>query len=151
MQELNKRLQTTTEMPLQKQAVINLFLSTNYVKDILLDALKPYDISLEQFNVLRILRGHSEDAVNLQDIQCRMVNKMSNTTRLVDKLLKKNYVTRSVCASNRRKVEITITTDGLNLLKQLDNIIENAENEATTSLSNKDLQDLNRILSKIRI
>ncbi|MDT0559612.1 MarR family transcriptional regulator [Ichthyenterobacterium sp. W332] len=150
MQELKSLLQTKSDMPLQKQAVINLFLSSSHVKDILISALKPHDLSLEQFNVLRILRGHNKVSVNLQDIQCRMVNKMSNTTRLVDKLIKKNFVTRSICSSNRRKVEITITNNGLYILKNLDEIIEQAENNATNNLSNDELVQLNRILSKIR-
>ena len=150
MQELNSLLQTKAQMPLPKQAVINLFLSSNHVKDVLLDALKPYDLSIEQFNVLRILRGQEQKAVNLQDIQCRMVNKMSNTTRLVDKLLKKNYVTRQICESNRRKVEITISKEGLDTLQKLDTVIDNAEKKVTKNLSNIELEQLNHILSKIR-
>ena len=66
-------------------------------------ALKPFEVSIQQFNVLRILRGRKGVPANLSTLNERMVTKMSNTTRLVDKLLAKGYVDRVVCESNRRK------------------------------------------------
>ena len=66
---------------------------------------------------LRILRGQKGNPINLQDIQERMVNKMSNTTRLVDKLIKRGFVKRNICKENRRKVEIVITDIGFRNFK----------------------------------
>lgn len=150
MKELNKILKTKDELTLSKAAVINIFYSNNWIKDTLLMELKPYDLSLEQFNVLRILRGQNGKLINLQDIQERMVSKMSNTTRLVDKLINKKFVKRIVCEENRRKVEISITTLGKETLKTIDPLIESAENNVTKNLTQDELLHLNKILIKIR-
>ena len=112
--------------------------------------LKPFDLSLEQFNVLRILRGQNEKPLNLQDIQDRMVNKMSNTTRLIDKLLLKDFVERNTCAKNRRKIEIFITQDGLKTLSVLDPIIDDIEQQMTSNLSQTELELLNNLLTKLK-
>jgi len=150
MKELNKVLKKKNELPLSRAAVINIFFSNNWIKDELLTELKPYDLSLEQFNVLRILRGQNGKLINLQDIQERMVSKMSNTTRLVDKLINKKFVKRITCKENRRKVEISITDLGKETLKTLDPLIEFAENNVTKNLTQDELLQLNKLLIKIR-
>lgn len=150
MKELKNQLHTKTEISLTKAAVINLFFTNNWMKDELLLCLKPFDLSLEQFNVLRILRGQNNNPINLQDIQERMVTKMSNTTRLVDKLIKKGFVKRSICKQNRRKVEILITPKGLEVLKELDPIFQKTEDGLTQKLTPKELEQLNKLLRKLR-
>lgn len=150
MQELSTRLQTKVQLPLQKQTVINIILSSTWIKKDLLEVLKPHDLSLEQFNVLRILRGQKGAPINLQDVQERMVNKMSNTTRLVDKLILKGYVKRNQCKENRRKIEIYITPNGLNILKQLDGIVDQTEQDITSNLSKIELEQLNTLLLKLK-
>ncbi len=150
MKELNKILKTKNELPISRAAVINIFYSNNWIKDELLTELRPYDLSLEQFNVLRILRGQNGKSINLQDIQERMVSKMSNTTRLVDKLINKKFVKRITCKENRRKVEISITDLGKETLKTLDPLIESAENNVTKNLTQDELLQLNKLLIKIR-
>jgi len=150
MKELNKVLKIKNELPLTRASVINIFFSNNWIKDELLLELKPYDLSLEQFNVLRILRGQKGKAINLQDIQERMVSKMSNTTRLVDKLMKKKFVKRITCKENRRKVEISITDLGIETLKTIDPLIESAENNVTKNLTQEELIQLNKLLIKLR-
>ncbi len=150
MKELESRLKTTSQLSLPKQTVINLFLTNIWVKNDLLNVLKPHDLSLEQFNVLRILRGQKGNPINLQDIQERMVNKMSNTTRLVDKLILKGFVKRNQCEANRRKIEIYITSDGLNILKELDTIIDKTEENITSNLSKTELEQLNTLLLKLK-
>ena len=103
-------IRTNKKIPLTKKTIIHLMMVSNAVSESIALTLKPFDVSIQQFNVLRILRGQNGEAANLSTINSRMVTKMSNTTRLVDKLLAKNYVDRSVCSSNRRKVEIRITS-----------------------------------------
>ena len=112
--------------------------------------LKPFDVSIQQFNVLRILKGQKGKPANLSTIQERMVNKMSNTTRLVDKLIAKEFVTRITCPSNRRKVEITITKQGEGFLKKVNPVMEKFENNITSSLSQEDLILLDQLLNKLR-
>jgi len=150
MKELEDILKVTTKLSLQKKTVINISYSSIWMKDEIILALKPYDISIEQFNVLRILRGQKGNPANLQDIQERMVNKMSNTTRLVDKLILKGLAERFICKKNRRKVDIYITENGLKLLNEIDPIIEKTENSLTSTLSDKELEDLNTLLNKLR-
>ncbi len=150
MKELEHLLKTNTKMPISRATVINIFFSNSWIKDELSNQLKVYDLSIEQFNVLRILRGQQGNPINLQDIQERMVNKMSNTTRLVDKLIKKGFVKRSICKLNRRKVEILITEEGINILKTIDPIITSTEASITQGLSDKELLELNKLLNKLR-
>ncbi len=150
MKELEDILKTKANWSLQKRAVLNISYSSVWMKDIVSSALKPFDISIEQFNVLRILRGQQGKPINLQDIQERMVSKMSNTTRLVDKLILKDFVERFVCENNRRKVEIFITDNGLKILTDIDPIIDKTENQLTSRLTDAELETLNSLLTKIR-
>ncbi|MEZ4802110.1 MAG: MarR family transcriptional regulator [Gelidibacter sp.] len=150
MEELEKILKTNTELPLSKKTILNILITNTVFKEEIQSVLKPFDLSLEQFNVLRILRGQKGSPLNLQDIQDRMVSKMSNTTRLVDKLILKEYVERFTCEKNRRKVEIFITKKGLKALKELDTIIDDSENLLTSNLSKAELEQLNQLLNKLR-
>ncbi|MBT8377029.1 MAG: MarR family transcriptional regulator [Bacteroidia bacterium] len=150
MKELESVIKTQQKLPVSRATIINVMFSNNWVKDELIGVLKPYDLSLEQFNVLRILRGQKGQPINLQDIQERMVNKMSNTTRLVDKLILKGFVKRTICKNNRRKVEIEITDSGLKTLKEIDPKIDTAEQQITTNLNESELQQLNTLLIKLR-
>ncbi|MCB0398198.1 MAG: MarR family transcriptional regulator [Winogradskyella sp.] len=150
MKDITDIIKTKSHLPLAKRTVLNVSVTSINFKDGILSVLKPYDISIEQFNVLRILRGKNGEPSNLMDIQDRMISKMSNTTRLVDKLILKNLVERFVCENNRRKVDIYITDEGLKLLKLLDPIIEEKENELTNKLEKEELETLNLLLTKIR-
>ncbi|WP_179374290.1 MarR family winged helix-turn-helix transcriptional regulator [Winogradskyella wichelsiae] len=150
MKELNEILKIKSKIPLSQATVINIFQTTSWMKDDLLLQLKLYDLSIEQFNVLRILRGQNGNAINLQDIQERMVSKMSNTTRLVDKLIKKNFVKRTICKANRRKVEIMITDLGLDTLITIDPIIDKTEKKITNNLTQDELTELNTLLIKLK-
>src|SRR5690606_34591792 len=139
-----------SQIPLAKKTVLNISYTSNIIKDSISNTLKPFDISIEQFNVLRILRGQKGKPTNLQDIQGRMVSKMSNTTRLVDKLILKGYVERFICEENRRKVEIFITAKGLEFLKEIDPIVEASEKDIASPLSEEELNTLNNLLTKLR-
>ncbi|WP_340154918.1 MarR family transcriptional regulator [uncultured Winogradskyella sp.] len=150
MKELNGILKTKANLSLPQATVINIFHSSIWIKDDFLLQLKPYDLSLEQFNVLRILRGQKGNAINLQDIQERMISKMSNTTRLVDKLIKKKFVKRTICKTNRRKVEILITDLGLETLEIVDPIIDETEKKITKNLTQEELTQLNTLLIKLK-
>lgn len=137
-------------MPLEKQVVMNLMHTTRLVGEMVQDTMKAYDLSPEQFNVLRILRGQKGKPANMCVIQERMIAKTSNTTRLVDKLLLKGLVSREVCPDNRRKMEIGITEKGLALLKELDPVVDEAETRFTQNLTLDELLLLNELLEKYR-
>ncbi|MEP0262853.1 MarR family transcriptional regulator [Dokdonia sp.] len=140
----------TKTLPLSRKLTINVLYSASWANDIITEAIKPFDVSLQQFNVLRILRGQKNKPANLSTINSRMVSKMSNTTRLVDKLILKGYTERTVCPSNRRKVEITITKKGLLLLEKMDIVVNDAENRVTQQLNEDELELLNKLLNKLR-
>lgn len=113
-----------------------------FMSDEISCALHPYGLSIQQFNVLRILRGCQEKPASLQYITSRMIHKTSNTTRIVDRLLQKKLVDRKPCAENRRMVEINITKVGLKLLTNIDPEIDKKENEVASRLSEKELTAL---------
>lgn len=141
-------LKTERQIPLQSRTIIHMILVGNKINEILGHALKPFDVSLQQFNVLRILRGQQGNPANLTTLNERMVSKMSNTTRLVDKLLKKGYVERQVCEVNRRKVEIFITQEGERELAKMDQALHAGQVELLSGLEPGDLEQLNRLLDK---
>jgi len=142
-------IKSENELPPNRKLILSILLSNNIINDQVSEALKPFGLTIPQFNVLRILRGQKGKPANLFTIQERMVSKMSNTTRIVDKLISKEYVSRIVCEKNRRKVEITITNHGLKLLAQVDPIMNNAEVELTKDLSATEIKTLTEILQKL--
>ncbi|OQD41660.1 MarR family winged helix-turn-helix transcriptional regulator [Croceivirga radicis] len=145
---VEKIIKTKKEIPLRPRTLIHMQLIVNSVSEKITAVLKPFDVSTQQFNVLRILRGQNGKPANLSTISERMVSKMSNTTRLVDKLLAKEYVERKICPENRRKVEISITTKGIEALEHMDAAMLQAENELTANLTDQELIKLNQILDK---
>ena len=124
--------------------------TTRIIEEIITGVLKPFDITIQQYNVLRILRGQKGKPANLSTIQERMIDRSSNTGRLVDKLIKKEWVERHVCEQNRRKVEIFITKKGLEILQELDPIINDNNNKLVSNLSSGQLEGLNDLLDLLR-
>lgn len=102
------------------RVMVNLMYTSNWVADSQMRVLKPFGLTLQQYNVLRILRGQHPNPVKVSDITERMLDKMSNASRLVDKLVAKKLVLRTECPSDRRAVDVVITDQGLALLKRLD-------------------------------
>lgn len=137
-------------LPVEKRTVLNIMYTHQIVAEKFNELLKKHDISTEQFNVLRILRGQKGKPANMSLIQERMIAKTSNTTRLVDKLLLKNLVYREVCEHNRRKMEVTITQKGLDLLAILDPEVVKHEQAFAANLSAEELEQLNLLLEKFR-
>lgn len=148
--KIEDEIKSTVSLSITKKVMLNLTFTRNLIADKFSEILKPYDLSGEQYNVLRILRGQKGNPLNMQDIQERMVTKNSNTTRLIDKLLLKEMVDRKTCPANRRKIEIKITEKGLNVLSELDPLIENHDTIFTKNLTNEELEKLNSLLEKLR-
>jgi DNA-binding MarR family transcriptional regulator len=143
-------LKSTVPMDNSKKIIMNIIYTQNVITENFNEVLKPYDISSEQFNVLRILRGQKGNPANMCVIQERMLAKTSNTTRLVDKLLLKELVTREVCPENRRKIEVLITPKGLNLLDELEPKVKLHEQSFSKNLSEEEMIQLNELLEKFR-
>ncbi|MEH6514701.1 MarR family winged helix-turn-helix transcriptional regulator [Maribacter arcticus] len=141
-------IKTNIKIPLHKRTIIHLSLVMNKIDEEVSTCLKPYEISIQQFNVLSILRGQKGNPANLSTINERMVSKMSNTTRLVDKLLLKGFVSRNICKQNRRKIEILITKEGIKILEQIDGILFETEKKILGNFNETELHELNTLLNK---
>ena len=131
------------------KATLNILVTADRLSAATSRLLKPYEISGEQYNVLRILRGQHPKVSPLRLISERMISKSSNATRLVEKLRQKGFVSRTICESNRRQVEILITKSGLRLLDELDPVIR-AQSNQMNKITKTEAKELNRILDKIR-
>lgn len=148
--KIEEVIKSTVSLSDAKKVVLNIIHTEMLINENLNEVLKPYDLSPEQYNVLRILRGQKGKPANMCIIQERMIAKTSNTTRLVDKLLLKEFVTRNVCPENRRKIEVTITEKGLKILEDLDPKIDDHENNFAQKLTSEELRILNNLLEKYR-
>lgn len=132
-----------------QKAAVNILYTGSWLYNINAAYLKKFDITPEQFNVLRILRGSAPRPMMLSEITQRMIDKNSNSTRLVEKLRLKLMVSREQCENNRRQVDIAITDKGLQLLKKID--LEQAAWEASLQkLTKAETKELNRLLDKLR-
>lgn len=147
---IEEEIQTKKNLPVHKRALINTMYTSNWITDEVSSVLKPFDISVQQFNVLRILKGRLGKATNLSTIQERMISKNSNATRLVDKLIKKELVKKQICTANKRKVEIYITESGKNFLKEVNLSVEQKEIEITQSMKSEELDQLSNLLTQLR-
>jgi DNA-binding MarR family transcriptional regulator len=103
-----------------RRLLVNLLFTNNWLNQQMAPFFRTFDLTLQQHNVLAILRGQHPDPVCFGAIQERMVDRNSNVTRLVDKLIEKGFVTRGICPDNRRMIEVRLTPSGLNLLEQID-------------------------------
>lgn len=148
--KIEDEIKSTIELDIAKKVILNIMYTQNVINDKFSELLKPNDLSSEQYNVLRILRGQKGTPANMCVIQDRMIAKSSNTTRLIDKLLLKDLVTRNICPNNRRKMEISITEKGLQLLTELDPKVIQHEQLFAANLDSEELAQLNTFLEKYR-
>lgn len=133
----------------QAKTALNIIYTANQLEEITRNHLKPYDISSEQYNVLRILKGRHPGAYALQEVRNRMLNRWSNVSRLVEKLREKGYLTRQPRKGDRRKVEIRITDEGIEFLEKL-NQLPIAGNLYDQALDPDQAKELNRLLDLFR-
>lgn len=134
-----------------RDSILSILKTSLRINKKLNDVFKKYEISEQQFNILRILRGQRGKPSSLKTIQKRMVHLMSNTTRLVDKLILKDFVLRETCKFNRRKIDIFITDKGLKFLDEINPIIDKSEELMTSNLSEEEKNILTKLLNKIAV
>lgn len=131
-----------------QKAVINLRYTANYLGNCQNQFMIKYDLSLAQFNILRILRG-AKGAISVNTVKERMIEKSPNTTRLMDKLIEKNLIQRIRCDKDRRVLYVEITQDGLALLEKIDCdphfSLDNCGN-----LTEQEAEQLSALLDKMR-
>jgi DNA-binding MarR family transcriptional regulator len=130
------------------KATINLVFTANWLSERLKGFFEPYDLTPQQFNILRILRGSGAPLSTLQ-IRERMVDRMSDTSRIVDRLLKKQLVEKKTSQADKRLVDVTISDKGLGLLTEIDGRQE-ALDGIIAVLSEEEAAALNKLLDKLR-
>jgi DNA-binding MarR family transcriptional regulator len=128
---------------------VNILFSAGWLHNLNSIRFKPFDVTPEQYNVLRILRGSHPKQLMLAEITGRMIDKSSNATRLVEKLRQKGLVKREICETNRRQVDIIITDKGLTLLSNIDKTSDEWLKNLK-AVTRQEAQELNRILDKLR-
>ena len=129
---------------------VNILFTSSWIESQNTRYLKKYGISQQQYNVLRILRGQHPNMVMLSQITERMIDRMSNATRLVEKLRLKGYVTRETNPKNRRQVDISITPAGMKLLSELDTNWTDYVVSRFKNISEAEARHMNDLLDKIR-
>ena len=131
------------------KAIINIIYTNNWLQSLQVEIFKPFDLTLQQYNVLRILRGQYPKPITVIAIIERMLDKMSNASRLVDKLLAKELVIRKLCPHDRRAVDVVITEKGLNILAEID-LLQSQWETKLHGLNESEALQLSDLLDKIR-
>ncbi|MBU2445734.1 MAG: MarR family transcriptional regulator [Bacteroidetes bacterium] len=108
-----------------------------------------YDITSQQYNILRILRGQYPNPATIALLRERMLDKMSDTSRLVERLKDKGLIERKICDEDRRRVDVIITNNGLSLLDKMDEVVGEFE-KLFTNLTKSEAKTLNSLLDKMR-
>lgn len=134
----------------QQRAQINILYTAAWLNERNNKILKPHGISIQQFNILRILRGLKGEPATIKLLTARMLDKMSNTSRLVDKLVHKKLVHRKQSKSDRRRVDITITPTGLQLVERASEEMDHGAQAYFNALSAQEADQLSNLLDKIR-
>lgn len=130
--------------------LLNVYFTSSWFAVQTTRTLKPYRLTLQQYNVLRILRGQQTKPSSVGLIQERMLDKSSNASRLIDKLVLKKLVERKTCPSDRRQMEIRITQKGLDVLTELDSKLSLNESAVGKVVSAEEAQTVSDILDKVR-
>jgi DNA-binding MarR family transcriptional regulator len=139
--------QTNFRNEFQKMS-INIIYTANWLNEKMGQILSTEDITQQQYNILRILRG-SECPLSTLKIRERMLDKMSDTSRIVDRLIVKGLVEKTACVKDKRLVDITVTKKGLQLLEKLDALNEQIDS-ILNGVSEKEAHTINQILDKLR-
>ena len=133
-----------------QKAHLNILFTAPWFNQRTTAVLKPYGLTWQQFNILRILRGRHPEPATVKLLTERMIDKMSNASRLVDKLLSKGLVQRCTSEEDRRRVDVSITEEGLNLLARASDDLERGLNFEEGKLNDAEAETLNGLLDKMR-
>ncbi len=131
------------------KGIVNIVFTYNWMSEGIKELLKPYGITMQQFNVLRILNGQHPKPITTSVIRERMLNKMSDASRIVERLHKKGLVERFTSSTDRRLVDVTITRKGRILIKKIDKKSDDMD-RLLALLTEEEAKELNRLLDKVR-
>ena len=145
---IEKDIQQQVFRNIYQKATVNIIFSAGWLSEHIRQFLEEEDITPQQYNILRILRGSMKPLSTLQ-IRERMLDKMSDTSRIVDRLIKKGMVEKKVSATDKRLVDVNISKKGLQLLERLDQKNDQLDN-LLKNLSRSEIEQLNNLLDKMR-
>ncbi|BDS10249.1 MarR family winged helix-turn-helix transcriptional regulator [Aureispira anguillae] len=132
----------------QTKAIVNLNFTASWLAGVYGQLLKPFGISIQQYNILRILKGMRPKPATVKVLIERMIDKNSNASRLVDKLLKKGLLERNACPEDRRRVDVMITEAGLDMIDEISKVIE--QENTLVNLTDDEALLLSDLLDKMR-
>ncbi len=147
--ELQKEVNTSKFENVFQHALVNIYFTYHWSNQHVKDILTPYRITQQQFNVLRILRGQHPKPCTINVLKSRILDKMSDASRIVDRLVQKDYVHKNINNQDKRALDITISEKGLKLLKKLDKEID-FSSFIRPNLSEEEAVQLNVLLDKFR-
>ena len=132
------------------RAQVNLVYTASRLNHALLRDLKKFGITTQQYNILRILKGRHPEPMTVKDLAARMIDKTSNASRLVDRLVNKNYVIRELCESDRRRVDVVITEKGIEFVKNISTTLDKRIDERFKNMTLEEAELLNSLLDKLK-
>ena len=147
---LKNEIKQTKKISAYEKGIVNILLTYYMVENKLTLILSEHNLTMQQYNILRILRGVYPGCYSNNEIKERMLHKSADATRLVDRLADKDFVKRSQCKEDRRRVEISISNKGLDILKDIDKVMPKIES-IMSNLDQKEVKKLNTLLEKVRI
>jgi len=133
-----------------QEATISILRTADVVRRRLIEVVEPYGITLQQYNVLRILRGAHPDPLPTLEIGERLIERMPGITRLLDRLEEKSLVRRERCTDDRRLVHCWITAAGLDLLGTMDDAVDRADDAGVGELAGDEIEALAALLERVR-
>jgi DNA-binding MarR family transcriptional regulator len=145
--KIDEELKSSFKSP-QQRVIVNIRYTSNFLGNVQNQFMSKYDLSMAQFNILRILRG-AKDMINVNTVKERMIEKSPNTTRLMDKLIDKGLIERTRCTEDRRVVYVKISEQGLGLLDEMDKDLD-VNTLIQANLTDEEATILSDLLDKVR-
>ncbi|ACU03622.1 MULTISPECIES: MarR family winged helix-turn-helix transcriptional regulator [Pedobacter] len=147
--QLQKETLTTRFESIHHQAIVNVFHTGNWCNEKLKQTILPFEVTTQQFNILRILRGQYPNACTVNFLKTRMLDKMCDASRIIDRLVQKGLVLKASNAEDKRAVDILISDKGLALLKEMDKDVSLSV-LISSNLTEEEARLLNDLLDKMR-
>jgi len=147
--QLEEEIKQKKFADIHEKALVNIIYTSSWLNNLMTGFLKPYQVTPQQYNILRILRGQHPQPASVNLLIDRMLDKMSNASRLVDKLVVKELVIRSVCEKDRRQVDVKISDSGLRLLETIDGNLQKVFDNVR-KISHEEAETVNKLLDKMR-
>lgn len=148
--EIGKVIKQSKFNDVYQKLVINMLFTSNWLRDAQNNLLKQYDILPQHYNVLRILKGKYPNPSSPGDIKEVMIDKGTDVTRLLDKLVSKGLVKRNLCEENRRKMDVYITKEGISLLDEVEKPLQDLLTEIKNRITGEEAETMSSLLDKMR-